>query len=308
MISGPVIPRTREGLWGQILSRPELLEHGLQLVAQDLSLHEACTVDGVARDASGRAVLLFAVVGGEAVGLPVKVLEAHSFLQRNGRVLARALPESGIRFADAWRIAVVSMGLSEACLRQISGLGLERVEVYEVEPFTLDGEARLVVRPVLGHRARGGEDGLHVPSGLLEPAARELAARFLQLLGRMDPKIRVDGDRFSRRLTVGTARLADLWVDEDRIFVRVGEETAELHGEEDHLEIVDLVLRRYLELLAARQRGRSVQTVGNVARNVGVGVEEGGLSLEPLRRSVAETRISREEFSALGDSSSIDNG
>ena len=99
MISGPVTPRTREGLWGQILSRPDLLEQGLQIVAQDLDLHEACTVDGVGRDAAGRAVLLFAVVGPETVGLPVKVLEAHSFLQRNGRLQ---------RDSDAWRLVVES--------------------------------------------------------------------------------------------------------------------------------------------------------------------------------------------------------
>jgi len=60
MISGPVIPWTREGLWGQILKDPALIEHGLRVVAQDLGLRDGCTVDGVARDAGGRTVLLLA--------------------------------------------------------------------------------------------------------------------------------------------------------------------------------------------------------------------------------------------------------
>jgi hypothetical protein len=307
MISGPVIPRTHEGLWGQILNNPDLLEHGLQMVAQDLGLHELCAVDGLARDAAGRAVLLIAAVTGEMVGLPVRVLEAHSFLQRNAAVLARALPDTGVRFADAWRVVVVSMGLPDTCLAQIKTLGLDRVEVYEVEPFTLGGESHLVVRPLLGFRAGGGEDQLHIPSGLLDAERREICARFLSLVERLDPKITAAGDRFSRRLTLGPDWLLDLWVEGDRLFVDLGDKPLELAREEDCLEIMDMILRRYLEFLSEETEG-SVQGLEERVTEVAVDADEGGLSLAPLRRAVAETRISREEFSALGDPSSIDNG
>lgn len=304
MISGPVTPRTREGLWGQILSRPDLLEQGLQIIAQDLDLHEVCTVDGVGRDAAGRAVLLFAVVGSDSVGLPVKVLEAHSFLQRNGSVLSRVLPESGIYFRDAWRVAVVAMGLPDACVKQISALGLDRVEIYEVESFALAGEGHLVVRPVLGYRTGGGEDGFHVPSGLLDPARRSLCAGLLASLHRMDPRMQVYGDRFSRRLTTGTGRLLDLRIDGDRILIELGSDRFELSNEEDCAEVVDLALRRYLDLLTARVGGESSASGSRRAAPepsvIAAAADEGGLSLEPLRRTVAETRISREEYTALG--------
>ena len=309
MISGPVIPWTREGLWGQILKNPDLIEHGLGIVAHDLRLRENCTVDGVARDAGGRTVLLLAAVGAETVGLPVSVLDAHSFMQRNAAVLARALPDSGIRSAGGWRVVVVGMDLPPACLERISALGLERVEVFEIEPFTLDGEARIAVRPVLGHRASGGEDGLHVPTGLLDPERRSLCARFLQRLQRMDSNLRVEGDRFSRRLTTGAATLADLRVEGDRVFVQVQQECLELAGEEECLEIVDLVLRRYLGLLTTPTLGDPARETGEpAAGGVAKPTAETGLSLEPLRRTVAESRISREEFSALGEASSIDSG
>jgi hypothetical protein len=304
MISGPVIPWTREGLWGQILKNPDLLEQGLGIVAHDLQLRDNCTVDGVARDAGGRAVLLLAAIGTENPGIPVSVLEAHAFMERNAAVLARVLPDSGIRFTDGWRVVVVGLDLPPACLERISALGLERVEVLEIEPFSLDGKARIVVRPVLGHRANGGEDGLHVPTGLIDPERRSLCASFLQRLRRMDSNLRVEGDRFSRRLTTGGAALAELRVEGNRVFVQVGQESLELVGDEECLEIVDLVLRRYLGLLATPAPGNPArEVVEPAASGVALRGAETGLSLEPLRRTVAETRISKEEYSALGETS-----
>src|ERR1051325_8382793 len=93
MICGPPQAGGREGLLHLLRNRAGTIEHGLRLLQEDLDCGSLrAGVDGICRDALGRAVLVL-LSDAEDQGLPARMLQAHAFWTRNGEALERALPE-----------------------------------------------------------------------------------------------------------------------------------------------------------------------------------------------------------------------
>ena len=303
MISGPVQPNTIEALLATVQRYSEQIESGLEMLAEGLALPCGERVDAIARDASGRAVFVLLTLGDEAERLLARVLAARAFLGRNRMALDRALPDLGVHFGRGTRIAVIGLHIPDQERRDLARVGGDDLEVYQVEVFGLGGSSFLSAQALNGPAAGGAENSLDVPSGLSSPELRSRCGALLGVLERLDPELDVFGDRFSRRVDCRGELLCRLRVDRDGVQVAVGERRlARLEDTQDLLELGDAVLRRYLELIGPDAGGpQGTETADPDG-------ERPLLSLEPLRKSVAETRVSREEFSALGDDAPVTEG
>lgn len=299
----------RDGLWQLVRQRPELFERGARVVAEHLELGtgELGRVDGLLRDVAGGAILVFATDERD-LALPARVFAANAFWQRNSSGLPRALPEAELGEPVRCRLLVVGGRLSPGVVQALEQLRLDHLEVVEVEPFQVGGEERLAIR-TMGRRdrAQGGGPG-EVPGELLDAAIdareREVFAEVATLLGRLDPRIRIDGDRFSRRASMHGRILCEYWYDQERVVgVVPGTPPRPLQGSVDVRSFGDRVARRYLSLRGAANgtaapaaaRGPSA---GQGAAEAGPGA---GRGFDLLRASVTASRLSHEECSALGD-------
>jgi len=323
---------TREGLWQFICQRTVLFERGLRVVAENLDLGtgDLGTVDGLLRDAAGGAVLVFATDESDAV-LPARVFAAYSFWQRNRESLPRALPEAELRGPCGCRRLVVGARLSPEVVQALQRLGVEGLDVIEIEPFQVAGRERLAMRRLLvDGDAFGSSDGeadvgleLGDPQEPDDPAGDSLGlthgvlhatlddalgdsdrlvfAEMARLLTRLDPQIRIDGDRFSRRALFRGVSLCEYRYADDRVQGSVpGQAPTQLGGRVDVRAFGDQVMRRYLEL-----RGESRAPNGAAADESRSGPELRGSSprkpLDVLRASVSQQRLSSEEHQALDE-------
>ena len=181
------------------------------------------------------------------------------------------------------------------------------------------------------------QEVFRVPAGIVQPDHRAQAGRFLDLARRADPRITTSGDRFSSKLLLGSQLVAELGMSAGDLRVAfpaldggVPEEVIGL-TQETCLAAIDRLLRRILSCEpggatalrhlrpephgmeghgapAAGGPGPMPMAGGQVSREEGLvphrsdpDPELSRFSLEPIRRSVAASQLSREEFTALGD-------
>ena len=346
MISGPTIPRTLNGVRGLIQRHLGLAERGLAMVAEDLELDPnseagGCDVDALARDAAGAPVLVFAAVPETGRGLSVRVLDAHAWFQRHGRFLVREFADRGLdpgldQSLDpaSVRLAVFGLDFLAITLRDLERLALAELQVFEFCSFTVGGELRVGVTPLMGGEAgpQPGEASVQtadfrVPSGLPPGPAAERCAFFLDLVRRMDPRVTACGDRFSRQIRLHGNLLAELHVTDRTPRVRVpGDGELPLDSQDACLAVVDRLVRQLLAAEEATPAPVPAPVPGPAeslpaaalptASALGApatprlapapaagerpeGLDEGRFSLEPIRQSVAAAKVSQDEYSAL---------
>jgi len=374
MICGPFVPNTLTSLRELIVQEAGRVEHGLRVLAEDLVLGQQGEVDALACDASGAAVLVFAAAPESNQGLAARVLTAHHWLKDNLAWLAEEVGDSGLRAELPPRVLVLGLEVLADTLVELRGLGVPGLAVLQFCTFSLGRRQRIGVTALHDpqHGARdlaassAGTDPFRLPNGIVDPTDRVVAARFLDLLRKVDPRMTSTGDRFSRRLFLGGCLVAELAMTDGRLFVsfppvdETGQEDALELTHDSCLSIVDLVLRMVLFLEVGPYLGladsdpdpeaildeplipgavdhdggfdpsQSRTTISGIATGeqstAGVQAIDGPavdrdprsdptiqtdadetlddqerFSLEPIRRSVVQAQLSREEFSALGE-------
>ncbi|MDP6930142.1 MAG: hypothetical protein QF412_10615 [Planctomycetota bacterium] len=306
MISGPIFPRTREGLWDLARQNLDLIEHGLTIVQSDLCLDGGDRIDGLCRDALGHPTLLLCGEGADEVGIVSRAIEMQAWVTTHGSLLEQALPLCGLRYDLPVRVIILVFDLSFDILQRLRGLAALPIEVYQARSFLVGGETMVGVKPLAGDAANGSGDGFDVPCGLADSSMRDLCSQLLDLLRRLEPTLRVSGDRYSRRFCLDADPLAELRTGSDGLELRIssaGEEDggASFRLEEwaECLEAMDGVIRRYLQLYDLRAGGADAPD-GFVAK---VQPESPGrLSMDAIRRSIVDVRMTEEEYRAFGES------
>jgi hypothetical protein len=295
MIQGPVLPLSRTGLWRLVRERPELLERGLRLCVEDLELGTAGlgVVDGLLRDAGGAPVLVLATDDRDGT-LVARVLAAHEFWHRNLGSMARALPEANLRDSAPCRLLVLGSGIAPSTLAALERQRLDGLEIVEIEAFHVGEQERLCVRR---HRPTGGCPPFDAG---IDDTARALLTALAELLPRLDPRIQVAGDRFARWASHEGRQLCEFWFADQRVHAALsGEPPRELRSSADVRTFVDQVARRHLATIAvaggapraaASEPGAEPPPAGRGARGI-----------ESLRASLAHARLTREEWTALGE-------
>ena len=322
MISGPTIPNTLGSLRELVVSQAGLIEHGLRVLSRDVVLGQDVGVDALACDASGAPVLLFVATPETGSHIPARVLESQTWLAKNAGFLARTLADPDFSVERSPRFLVVGLEILADTLSALKRLDIDGLVVLQLCSMTVGGRLRLGVSELhVSGQAAGAapRDPFCVPVGFVDPAAQQLAARFLDLARRTDVRMTAVGDRFSRRLFLGGRPVAQLGMELGRLRVRFPDEfgvpAAEL-TEDSCARLVDQLLRAVLaieieattEAVAAPAAledddpdGTELALAAGTEEPV---VQEDRFSLEPIRRSVARAQLSREEFSALGDEGS----
>lgn len=327
MIRGPVLPKMRDSLWELVSARLESIESGLELALESFECGDPAlgVIEGVARDAAGGPVLVLLAVEGDTL-LTARALAADRFLRRVGPSLAEALPEANFSQGQLARLLVVGTESSAGLLEQLCALPLQGLEACSLEPFRVAGEERFAVRWL----ARGGELVSAGAAPELERAGPELCVprayaevwdQLRTLCRNIDPEVVVTGDRFSRRISWNGYPLGEVEVAEGVVLGR--SETGlvlSLRGGRDVRRFGDQLLREYaqrarLEFGARRalepRPGRpavreAVDAVGEGAPSTRPGPEvprpvAPASADESLRASVAASRLTAEEHTALGE-------
>jgi hypothetical protein len=292
MICGPA-QSGRDALIQLLRNRAGMVEHGLRLMQEELDCGHGSSVDGICRDALGRAVLV--LLEDPESSLPGRVLQAHGFWTRNADALERALPELGIAFTP-FRILVLGQRFDRVALEALERLRLPELSVCELEPFRIGGQDRIAVRLLVG-----GSVSPELDAGA-EPGLRARWSELLALLARLDPAVRVLGDRYSRRAALRGRNLCEFWcADGQLVGVVPGTAPRALPGAAEVRTFGDAVLRRYLELHEGRGIEGTAPARGPMsADNRGPVPELRSRTLESLRQTLMGTRLTQEEYSALG--------
>ena len=346
MICGPLVPNTFSGLRQLISQEAGRIEHGMRVLAEDLVFGAQGEVDALACDASGATVLLFVAAPESSHSLVPRVLAAQRWIKDNVAWLAEEVGDSGLRAELPPRMFVIGLEVLADTVEELRELGLPGLSVLQFCSFSLGSRQRLGVTALLDPQrdARAlaatttGGDPFRVPNGVVDPTNRAVAARFLDLLRKVDPRMTSTGDRFSRRLFLGGSMVAGLAMTDGRLFVSFP--PTEEPGDEEPVElthasclsVVDMVLRAVLLLEVGPCLGLSEPVTdeadeesarpadahdghSTLAREGGAPVpdlavqevagaaldDQERFSLEPIRRSVVQAQLSREEFSALGE-------
>ena len=304
MIRGPVVPLTREGLWRLLREHPDLVEHGLQVVAEDLELGtgELGLVDGLLRDASGAPVLAL-VTDERDAALVARVIAAHAFWQRNVLAIGRAMPEARLRAGAPCRLLVVASELAPGTAESLARLGIERLELVELERFHVGDQERMVVRTRCPGVRAAPPDGVPALDAAVRAGDRAIIDAVTSMLLRLDPRIRIDGDRFTRRALHEGRLLCWCWSADDLVLSALpGEEPRTLEGVDDARAFVDRVARHHLEATGDRSVFAARGAEPAAAPLDGPSAAPGRASgLEGLRASMSLARLSQAECTALGE-------
>lgn len=309
MISGPVTPRTRLGLRDFVRQRTQLLECGLVLVQEDVELGAnpggTAVVDALARDALGAPLFLFAASEESVRDLPSRILEVDGWFRRHGEALLRALADAGYQNGAQPRFLVVGFEIAADLAERLERLSIARLEALQICTFSLRGELHYDIEHVLP-RGAAQELKLGTLSSIVDPRDRELCACMLDLMQRLDPRMTVTGDRFSRRFALSGAPLGMLRYDEGGLWFSLADQHHRIQCWDHVVDAVDLVLRSWhlgcRDAEVEESPPSSAETpVRPLARL------EARISLDALRRSVAETKLTRAEFEALtnGESEAV---
>lgn len=283
MMRGPVLPQARQTLWSLVAPRLETIERGLVLVAEGLDCSDGTlgSAEGLARDAAGAPVVLLLAVEGDAL-LPARALGAADFLQRVGDALAAAVPEGAFQAGAVGRVLVIATAATNA-LESLVRRDAPGVQVCCLEPFRLAQAERFAVRWLV-------PAGVTAPALMLPEAVQSTWAAVEQLCGRIDESVRVDGDRYRRRVTWNGHVLAECWLADGGLHGAVPDTDArgfalpsDLRPFSDHL------LRRYARVagltavrgetqragddMARPERGDGLRAVAAAARLTGAEIE-----------------------------------
>ena len=272
----------------------------------DLGTGELGVVDGLMRDAVGNPVLVFVSDANDST-LVARVLAAHAFWRRNHRGLARAIPEAQLRDPSACRILVISAGLPTEVGEMLGRLGIERLEILEMERFHIGKQDRLVIRN-RKQEAVTPQAELEQLESAIAPASRKLLTTLSTLLGRLGPRIRIDGDRFSRQATSDGQLLCECWFADDAVHASMPDaKPVEIGSVDDARAFVDLVARRHLALLRGELDRPTAASSQPPSENHESDALPSRSGLDTLRASLSLAQLSREEWTALGDHSPEDS-
>lgn len=322
MIRGPVLPQSREALWSLVVGRLDAVERGLELVGDgfDCSGGQLGLVDGLARDAVGAPVLLLLAVEGDAL-LVARTLAAADFLHRVGDALASALPEASFCPGVPGRVIVIAVERCAAACEVLARQPIGGVQVCRLEPFRLAGTEHFAVRwlhepaaPVA--TAPTAVSPSVVPTFAAPPHLQSLWSGLQELCQRIDSGVRIDGDRYRRRITWNGRLLAEVHSMADALQGTIaGGQPCALAAPADLRQFSDQLVRTYMRL-AGLSHVRPAEP-GNdpgaereaVSRHAAAGT---GASTRPagdsLRMAAASARLSPEEYSALGGPTSAVGG
>jgi hypothetical protein len=306
MIRGSVLPLQRDGLWRLIRQRTGLFERGFRVVAEQIELGTAGLppVDGLVRDAGGAPVLVFATDDRDP-SLCARVLAAHAFWTRNAEGMSRALPEADLRDGSSCRLLVVGVAMRVEAVAALQRLQLPGLEIVEVDAFRLAGQERIVVRSLSGHV--GKPEGAPL-DGAVGAGQRSVFDAFEQFVRRLDPKIRVEGDRFSRRASYEGRLLGDFWYADESVHALVcGGASRRIDSDAELRSVCDQLARRYLQVHGpAEGEADSEPAPGRMApaHELAVDGDETQFpahGLEAVRSCLTNSKLSREERDALLD-------
>jgi hypothetical protein len=305
MIRGPVLPQAREGLWSLVSVRLDQIERGLTLAMEafDCSGGQLGAVEGLARDAAGGPVLVILALDGDALLVP-RVLAAADFLQRVGDALVEAVPEAQLAVGARGRVLAIGTDASHAAIEALRRLPVAGLQVCRLEPFRVAGSERFAVRHLaVGAPASSAAEPEPVVDLDLPGELSGLWASCRDLCARIDPAVRLVGDRYSRRILWRSALLGEVCYASAGLQARVGDGVATpLQVANDVRHFVDQLLRRYARVagLHREEPNNTVCASPEATRSAPTNrmVHRGGG--EGLRAAVAAAKLSSEEYSALG--------
>jgi hypothetical protein len=291
--------------------RLDSIERGLTLVLEgvDCSGGQFGLVEGLARDAMGAAVLVLVAVDGDGL-LTARTHAACEFLARIGGSLPQAVPEANLVAGAHNRVLVLGTDAGAGSLDLLCRLPLPGLEVCRLESFRIAGSERLAVRwlDADGGNRSAATPAARAPDFEVPNRCRLAWDELRQLCERIDPGVAFDGDRFSRRATWQGRLLGRIEIDAGELcgFDVHGERHA-MRGSAEVRRFVDRLLRRYsylagLESACDGERRAPAAGADEVAAdpspaagNKGSRTGRGG-----NLRSTLSTRLSDEEYSALG--------
>ncbi len=308
MIRGPVLPHSRESLWSLVAGRLDTIERGLTLVSEalDCSSGHLGPVDGLARDAVGAPVLLVLAVEGDAL-LIARALAAADFLHRVGDALQAAIPEAMLCTGVAGRIVVIATDGAALAVEQLARQRVEGLHVCRLEPFRIGGSERFAVR-WLSPKQPVAAAACSVPEFAVPAHLHDTWCKLHALCLRIDAGVRVDGDRYRRRITWNGHLLAEVKVVDGGLHGILADGVASaLVAPIDVRMFSDQLLRSYARLAgltiirpdadsAPALPEREVASRHAANGRSGHARETG----ESLRSVAAAARLSPEEYSALG--------
>jgi hypothetical protein len=330
MIRGPVLPKMRDSLWELVSARLDAIESGLELALESFECGDPAlgVVEGIARDAAGGPVLVMLAVEGDTL-LSARALAADRFLQRVGAALPEALPEANFSHGQHGRLLVVGTESSASLLQQLCELPLHGLEACSLEPFRVAGEERFAVRwlargGVLQPVGVGQDDAEAAPLFCVPRAQLEVWEELHRLCRNIDPEVVVTGDRFSRRVTWSGYLLGEVFTSDGVVVGRSATGLVlALRGSRDVRRFGDQLLRAFaqrarLDMSArpaadpvrdANARKRAVEPSAGRAQPDGASSEPAAPPRqgahagagESLRTSLAASRLTPEEHSALGE-------
>lgn len=288
LIAGPILPRTREGLSNIVQDDPTRLETGLCLHGADLVLDGGVTVDFFARDAVGAPVLVFLSVLHEDWALAGRVAEARATFARMRPAFAGPVV-GGDRPV---RAIVIGFDFAEGALSRLRESAWPWLRVLRVDGFLLDGALHLAVTPVVEPEARPIAP-FAVPETWPLGAQRAIASTFVDLLRRLDPELRVDGDGFARRYSSANGIVVELsCVDRHVVATVPGVGSLAVRSDDDCVAVFDRVMRRHLDLAGEVPTARPSTPTDQRPTGHDVPFAE-------LRRRLVESELSPQEFDAF---------
>ena len=339
MIRGPVLPQIRDSLWGLVASRLEQVESGLTLVLEslDCSDGELGAVEGLARDAVGGIVLVMLAADGDAL-LPARALSAGRFLGRVHQVLGRAVPEAKFCPGVPSRILLIGTESSVSAIEEVRALPIEGLQTCVLEPFRIAGQERFAVRWLPSYDGGGEAMPEHavvdeVPDVEDAPDVRSSQPEFavpsqrvglwqttLSICERIDDGIKVHGDRFSRIIAWNGDELGKVCIVGGNLIANAATGVIrELRDLRDVRCFGDQLLRAFVQCAELdldrdsdsepkEHTGQPTASVAGrdhaTAPRHAVGGRGGVAINETLRSSLVESKLTPEEYSALGESAS----
>lgn len=305
MIRGPILPQAREALWSLVSVRLDQVERGLTLVMEafDCSGGQLGMVEGLARDAAGGPVLVLLALDGDPLLLP-RVVAAADFLHRVGDALADAVPEARLAVGVRGRVLAIATDASHAAIESMQRLQLASLHLCRLEPFRLAGSERFAVRHlVVGAPPAAPSSSDACPDLEAPPELAALWANCRDLCARIDPAVRLVGDRFSRRIVWRGSLLGEVSYESGHLQAKVGDGAAvTLQVAKDVRSYVDQLLRRYARLagLHGVETNHAVCVQHEATRSASANRMVPSRGGEGLRAAVAAAKLSSEEYSALG--------
>src|SRR5690606_30851506 len=244
-----------------------------------------------AADAIGRPVLLFFGVLDEDHLLPGRIREAREWLLGHGGVLASALREARVDFAQRPRVFVVGHEFTASCLQRLRDFDDEWLSVFRVAGLAIDGRVHVGVEPLID-QGRGTGAGLELPEPLRSTDPERQVERLVDFLRRVEPAVRATGDRYSRTFVAGHLELVTVTTDGVALRAEVPEHGAfDVRPGHTEADLRDAILRRYL---ATHGRSRAAEPPGRERK--------------AARLRAADTAITADELGSFLDGSHARSG